>query len=311
MLLKDVLKNDGLMQHRIRVEDVADRRIWLMDLCRDRSVLHVGCCDVPIFDPDNNLHIELSNVTRRLDGLDTSPEGIEVLRNHVLGDYYTSPGQVDKDYDLVLAPEVLEHTGNAHQFLEGLFGIRAASYLVTAPNIAWHEKARREGNVFIEQVHEDHRAWYSPYTLLNSVRPFLREEEDEVRVFLIRPTGSVAVHVIRPCTIQNWSRHSSLAGQDEAHALQSLESLIREGKTAEALFELGVLRKTMDTRRLFYLHAELLLGLKRHMDLFRISGAYMRTSARDKKCLTYAAAAAEGLKRFEEAQNLRALADNL
>ena len=308
MLLKDVVTSQGLMLHQIRVEDIADRRAWLAEICRDRSVLHLGCCDVPVFDPDNNLHIELSRVTNRIDGLDISAQGIEELRKHVWGDYYTSTEQVAKAYDLALAPEVLEHTGNPRQFLEGLFSINAQSYIVTAPHISWYEKTQRHGDVYVERVHGDHLAWYSPYTLINAIRPFLDEQKDRLRVFLLPEMGSVAVQVTKQALEARWLRVSQTADLNETEALRMLITLIEAGRTGQALFEIDLLRNKKDSPELFYLHAETLLGLGRNMDLFRIAVSYMRREPGDRKCLVFAAQAAEGLHQFDQAEKLRLLA---
>ena len=97
--LNEVLQSKSLMEHRVLVSSVADRREWLKEHCSGRSVLHVGCCDVPIFDPETNLHIFLAKHTDRLDGLDISEEGIAVLRRHVAGDYFTAPAQINPGRD--------------------------------------------------------------------------------------------------------------------------------------------------------------------------------------------------------------------
>ena len=98
------------MDHEVDITEVGDRRTLFAERCAGKSVLHVGCCDVPIFNPDTSLHLFLSQHTDRLDGLDVSQEGIEVLRTYVDGAYMTEPSAVNREYDVVLVPEVLEHT---------------------------------------------------------------------------------------------------------------------------------------------------------------------------------------------------------
>ena len=192
MRLDQLIRSSGIFDHELIVQD-AERRQLFVERCAGRSVLHVGCCDVPLFNADDNLHLFLARHTEHLDGLDVSEEGIAVLRRYVKGDFFVDPSTVTKEYEVLLAPEVLEHTPNPSEFLKGIFSIRARQYIITAPHYQWFEQARRNGNVFHERVHSDHKAWYSPYTLLNAVRPFIDEARDDVELFLLTGTGSVAV----------------------------------------------------------------------------------------------------------------------
>ena len=312
MKIHQLLHSDGLMQHSLRVTDVPERRPWLAQKCANKSVLHVGCCDVPVFDPNNNLHIELARVTPRLDGLDISEEGIFVLSQHVYSDYFTSSHHITKQYDLVLAPEVLEHTPDPRSFLESVFQVRAQSYLITAPHIQWYEQTSRQGDCFIEKVHGDHRAWYSPYTLLNAVRPFIDEERDELEIFLIAGVGSVGIEVTKPLVASDWQRPwPGVDAENEAplqNHLELAQQLLREGRSGEALYIIAEERKNHPSPASYYLEAESLLALGRHMDVFRSSVEFMRAYPQDKRCLLFAATAAEGLDQFAQAQQLRQMA---
>ncbi|GEM_PF-2265234 len=309
MLFRDLLKSSDLMHHQIEVEDVPQRLTWLRGLCSDKSVLHVGCCDVPVFDPNNNLHIELSQVSNQIDGLDISLPGIDVLKKHVFGNYYHETKGIKQGYDLVLAPEVLEHTPNAHEFLDQLFQVKAKSYLITAPHIQWYERTRREGSLFIEEVHEDHRAWYSPYTLLNIVRPFIKESSDDVKVFIMAGIGSVAVLITK-------DQRPPLGRPDETaipyHELpnkQRIEKLLSTNYLAEALY---LLRKSPEQKKLqgesYFLLARTLLKAGRGMDALRLSVEFMQSHPQDPRCLRLAETAARSLNQEEAAREFAALA---
>jgi len=307
MLFKDILKSDNLMRHRMQVSDVPDRRPWLNDYCADKSVLHVGCCDVPVFDANNNLHIELSKTTDRIDGLDISEPGISELKRHVYSDYFTDPGKIEKQYDLVLAPEVLEHTLDAHSFLKGLFSVHARRYVITAPDIQWYAQSQRFAGTCLEEVHGDHRAWYSPYTLLNAVRPFIDEDEDELQLFLIQKLGSVAIEVKKRRSINAWARQDP-ALELEGSPLERAQLLISGEKTAEALYVLEKARQAEDSAALYYSAAELLVRLGRHLDAFRESVVFMKKHPSDRRCMLLAADAAEGLNQQDQAKELRQMA---
>src|SRR3954470_1039657 len=98
MRLAEVLRSTNDFEQRVAITELPDRRPLFIERCAGRSVLHVGCCDVPFFDPDTNLHLALAPHTDRLDGLDVSLDGIEVLRRFVDGAYFTSASEVTREY---------------------------------------------------------------------------------------------------------------------------------------------------------------------------------------------------------------------
>jgi len=304
--LKEVLRSRDLMTHAIDVREVEDRRAWLAALCAGRSVLHVGCCDVPIFDPNNNLHIFLDDHAARLDGLDISEPGLALLRRHVEGEYFTDPAQVTRAYDLVLVPEVLEHTFNPGLFLTSVFSVRATQYLVTAPHIEWYARTRREGQTFHEQVHGDHKAWYSPYTLLNTLRPFIDEARDEVEVFLLPKTGSVGVMVTKPLEVEQTSPRAEPPLELDV-ALERAETNVAQGRDARALQLLGDARRAHADPRLLHAELGILLTLGRTMDALRRGVPWLSTHPTDTICRMHCADAMERLGDKERAQKLRSV----
>jgi hypothetical protein len=161
---------------RMVVENYRDRLPLLRELCAGKDVLHVGCADWPIFDPQNNLHLQLAPIARSIAGLDTDTEGLERLRAFHDGRYYTRVAEVDRPFDVLLVPEVIEHVPNAGEFLTELDRIDFHLALVTGPNALirppnplWHETYRASGNTLVEFVHPDHKCYYSPYTLRNTI----------------------------------------------------------------------------------------------------------------------------------------------
>lgn len=145
-------------------------------LCKGRRVLHVGCVDWPITDVRNSLHVQLDPHCVALDGLDVHPEGFDALRPHLRGKLCSDWAQVDEEYDLVLAPEVLEHVADVGGFLRQLDGVRAPHFVLTVPDafscFRGHFDYVQEGETFVEVVHPDHNCWYTPYTFSNVVRKY-------------------------------------------------------------------------------------------------------------------------------------------
>lgn len=308
MRLSEVLVSRDLMTHEVRLTDVADRKALFADMARKRSVLHVGCCDVPVFDPDANLHVFLSRFTTRLDGLDVSEPGIAVLRKHVGGDYFTAPERVSKEYELVLVPEVLEHTRDPGDFLRGIFSIQARTYVFTAPSFEWFREARRSGDVFFERVHGDHKAWYSPYTLLATLRPFIDEEADDVEVYSIAQLGSVGVRVSKPRELRPWEDAPPSSSPALGDVSAKASALCERGEIGAAMELLRLGYESLGDLRLAYEEIALRLGVGQNLEALRRSVEVMKEHPEQSQLLYFAAEASERLGDAAQAEELRQMA---
>ncbi len=171
-------EREDFFKQAMVVENHPDRWPLFRDLCVGRDVLHIGCVDWPIFDPQTNLHLALAPIARTLVGVDTNVPGLDVLRSHYDGEYFTHPSQIDRHFDVLLVPEVLEHVPNAGTFFAELELIDFDVAMVTAPNALirppnpWWNATYRRGDTLVEFVHPDHKCYYSPYTLRNAVQSF-------------------------------------------------------------------------------------------------------------------------------------------
>ena len=137
-------------------------------LCKDKKVLHVGCSDYPIFDVSTNLHLKLVDVASELHGCD--PNGIDIMRTHYDGVYYKSVDVAEKDYDVILVPNIIEHLENPGSLIDELFLKDFKKMFILVPNYFISEQATHVDGIFTERIHPDHFAWYSPYTLWNLFR---------------------------------------------------------------------------------------------------------------------------------------------
>ena len=178
------IKSLNLMNHILSPIEAGDRLVFLKTYLKDKKVLHIGCTDYPRFDPANNLHIQLSADIDDLHGLDIDTRGLEILRKYVNRKYYSSYDQIDESYDLVLVPEVLEHTLNAGLFLKQLMGIDTKEIMLIAPNAIEIVKSNSSrlgwtdvdtARLYSEIVHLDHTAYYSPVTLTTLVQRAMAE----------------------------------------------------------------------------------------------------------------------------------------
>ncbi len=145
-------------------------------LCADRRVLHVGCVDWPITNASDSLHLQLEPKCASLDGFDVHAESFDALRPHLRGALFSDWEAVDKSYDIVLVPEVLEHVADVAGFLRQLDGVKASHFILTVPDayscFRRHFDYAAEVETFVEVVHPDHNCWYTPYTFTNVIRKY-------------------------------------------------------------------------------------------------------------------------------------------
>ena len=112
------------------------------------------------------MHIYLSEFTHKLHGCDTN--GIEELNKHLKeGVFFKSISEADNYYNIILAPNILEHLVNPGLMVDALFEIKFEKMFVLVPNYKVYEQATYENGIFTEKIHPDHFCWYSPYTLYN------------------------------------------------------------------------------------------------------------------------------------------------
>lgn len=182
-------------EQRVELSEYDNRFDLFKKLCADQRVLHVGCVD-PGIAYENSLHSFLAPICTQLDGLDIIDS--EWIRSH--GRLFLDPADVKDHYDLMVVPEVIEHVGDVRSFLSGLAVIDFEWVVVTAPNALapppslWNSSYYDRKGIF-EVVHPDHKCWYSPYTLKNSIESFTNWKVREV--FIVTHGAMVGVIATR------------------------------------------------------------------------------------------------------------------
>jgi 2-polyprenyl-3-methyl-5-hydroxy-6-metoxy-1,4-benzoquinol methylase len=165
-----------------RIQAVDSREDFIVDACKGKKVLHVGCTDWPLTEQRlrNNdlLHVPITAAAAQCTGLDLSAEGIAVLEaagihnvelgnaEHMATAHYRAAG-----IEMIVAGEVVEHLNNPGLFLEGCAEILrdGGALLITVPNAFAPSRFARL--LFgTEQVHKDHVAYYSPKTMNELLR---------------------------------------------------------------------------------------------------------------------------------------------
>ncbi len=163
---------------------VQGRVNFILDHCRGKRVLHLGCVDAGLlaerYARGELVHQKLAAVSADLWGVDIDVEGIAFLQEQgfphlFVGDVcdlatFTRLGDVR--FDVILASEVVEHVLNPGLFLDAVKTVMTpgqTTLIVTVPNafristLLW----LRHG---VEYVHPDHNYWFSCYTVTNLLR---------------------------------------------------------------------------------------------------------------------------------------------
>jgi 2-polyprenyl-3-methyl-5-hydroxy-6-metoxy-1,4-benzoquinol methylase len=172
-----------IVQALPRVPILRGRQDVVVERSRGKRVLHLGCVDAGLTSErlaeGGLLHGRLREVAAELWGIDSDAPGIELLRRHgfeklLVADVRAlsaEPALAGRRFDLVLAPEVLEHVDNSGLFLAHVHALLAAQgeLLVSVPNAFRLETllGLLRGQ---ERVHPDHIYWFSYHTVTNLLR---------------------------------------------------------------------------------------------------------------------------------------------
>jgi hypothetical protein len=157
-----------------------DRRTFLIDLARGRSVIHVGFAgesraQVPeLASRPTWLHGQLATAARSLVGVDIDPEAVDRARSAGYEAFVANAEDPDAlrsigvQAELVVAGEIIEHTEHPGDLLEALHVVAApgAQLVVTTPN-ASSMLNPLAAMARYELINPDHVAFYSWYTLTN------------------------------------------------------------------------------------------------------------------------------------------------
>ena len=150
---------------------------WLVEKCAHQRVIHVGCTDAPDTRDKGRqnrlLHQKLGPVCRSLLGIDIARDGLEIMRKEFgIKNLHTGDAQRldevigDREFDVILLPDVLEHLNNPGLFWESahrcLSTNKGGRLVITVP-MAFSVK--RFGSLLLcrdEHPNYDHVAYYSP-----------------------------------------------------------------------------------------------------------------------------------------------------
>ena len=171
---------------------VQHRHPYIVDYCKNKKVLHIGCVDAGLmlerYKNDQLLHQKLDDVCSGLWGVDIDREGIEFLKSNGFSNVYvmdvTNNDNVnllcEKKFDVIVFSEVVEHLLNPGEMLVSIRRIMSdeTRLLMTAPN-AYSAAPIVSMMKGVEWVHPDHNYYFSHVTLRNLANKSNLEVEEE------------------------------------------------------------------------------------------------------------------------------------
>jgi 2-polyprenyl-3-methyl-5-hydroxy-6-metoxy-1,4-benzoquinol methylase len=165
------------------VQVVNGRWDYVLDRCRNKRVLHMGCVDTGLLEErlqrGQLMHQRMSQVAAELWGTDINVAGLETLRKHGFNHLFAADaskiGNVSEllsaNFEVIVASELVEHLDNPGLFLDSLKALmqpKKTELIVTVPN-AFKLNTLRGLLGRVEYVHPDHNYWFSYYTIQNII----------------------------------------------------------------------------------------------------------------------------------------------
>ncbi|MBL7827654.1 MAG: methyltransferase domain-containing protein [Saprospiraceae bacterium] len=183
----------SIYQFRIKGNSAGTGRIPLIaQLTAGKKVVHFGCVDhLPLIEQRRKagiwLHDVLSKNCSEVVGVDINQEGIDYMKQAGFEVYNSNvvtenpPAQiVSKQWDYIVAGEVLEHIDDPVTFLKAIrekYGTCTKGIIITVPNALSYTNFRYALRN-IEMNNSDHRYWFTPFTLLKVAMQAGIEVED-------------------------------------------------------------------------------------------------------------------------------------
>jgi 2-polyprenyl-3-methyl-5-hydroxy-6-metoxy-1,4-benzoquinol methylase len=158
------------------MRNLRDRVTYILGECRGKRVLHLGCTDWPWTEERIKLglllHPKLAEVSESLVGVDADPAGVECFRKLGFETYvdnvelFANPEVRKKDFDVIVAGEIIEHLENPGLFLRAVQRLMKPSTSLIITTVNAYCFFRFIYYVFRrENVHPDHNYYFSPVVL--------------------------------------------------------------------------------------------------------------------------------------------------
>jgi 2-polyprenyl-3-methyl-5-hydroxy-6-metoxy-1,4-benzoquinol methylase len=170
-------------RHALPRVPVVEREDYILNKCRGKRVLLLGCANWPytesLYDQQLLLHQRMEKVSSELAGTDISAEGIDFLKGKSMKNLFVSDAFKMEDVirslpwtpELIVAGEMIEHLDEPGAVLREYSRVMPAecTLLITVPN-ALSIKGLLHVMLGHEKVHDGHVAYYSSITMSNLLK---------------------------------------------------------------------------------------------------------------------------------------------
>ncbi|MBW4603164.1 MAG: class I SAM-dependent methyltransferase [Calothrix sp. FI2-JRJ7] len=165
-----------MIRNSLKGIKLVERTTYLCNLCKGKKILHLGATDNPetksAVEHGRFLHTKLTNISEEVVGMDISVEMIDWLKvnHHIDNIHYGNIENYEdypkKQFDLIIAGEILEHLSNPGKALDCLSKIAQPNtkLIITVPN-AYSLKGFARAVAKHELIHPDHTSHHSLHTL--------------------------------------------------------------------------------------------------------------------------------------------------
>lgn len=141
-------------------------------LCRDKEVLDIGCVGQDIdYSSLNWIHNQVKEIASSIMGVDINTDGINQINNMGYKVYHYDDMPKDKNFDILMMLDVIEHVNNPIDFLNDYqkFLKENGKIIITTPN---SNRAINFVNIFFKNEYSlnyEHTFWFCPKTFLEVV----------------------------------------------------------------------------------------------------------------------------------------------
>lgn len=157
------------------IEYIGDRISFVVNYSKGKSVLHIGCADPENIKNDeilkeSHLHYLLLTQASEVYGVDLDEKSLQLLKGkYQIPNLFIGNAQelenlpFERTFDLIIAPELIEHIDNPGMFLNGVkrFMHEESNLVITTPN-AFALKTWIWGMLKRECVYPEHTLIFHP-----------------------------------------------------------------------------------------------------------------------------------------------------
>lgn len=149
---------------------VQNREKFILDKCKGKKVLHLGCCDSPVTEfKFKNKTLLFQRIEEKCEiqlGLDFDQNSINYLNNKGYKNIsffdLNQAGEIEFSPDVIIFGETLEHLMNLEIALTSLKGLmnQRTELIITVPNATMFERVIGNFRGYIHE-HEDHKVSFT------------------------------------------------------------------------------------------------------------------------------------------------------